>query len=228
MGADIESAPTVNYIFANPRKIFRFEIVCIYRRVKKQKTKKGAVYINFINVIDMNNINDISELNNNFYAKYNPQIRAIVARILNNANQSHDIDDCVNTVFLELMEKLQQYNETRGSMAAFVAIIARSVALNYCKSNMRKPGELIGDDKLDFLSEPMGFEDKVEFQMLVDSILDKLNEQESVLFAMKYLYFYPSEEIAAAFKISRNAVDLRVNRLKKKIKKFLLKGGLNI
>jgi len=176
-----------------------------------------------------NDINDMPEVvNNNFYAKYNPQIRSVVARILNSANQSQDIDDCVNTVFMELMEKLQKYNETRGSMAAFVAVIARSVALNYCKSNMRKIGELTGSDKdkFDFLSEPVAFENKVEFQMLVDGIIGKLNDGESILFAMKYIYFYSSEEIAKSFKISQNAVDLRVNRLKRKIKKFLTKGGV--
>jgi len=170
----------------------------------------------------------ISEVNNNFYEKYNPQIRAIVTRILNNANQSQNIDDCVNTVFLELMERLRQYNETRGSMAAFVAIIARSAALNFCKSNTRKTGELIGGDKIDFLSDPVETEDKVEFQMLINGILEKLNEQESILFAMKYIYYYSTEEIAKTFKINRNAVDGRVNRLKNKIKKILIKGGITV
>jgi len=125
------------------------------------------------------------EINNSFYDKYNPQIRKIVARILNNAGQVRDIDDCVNTVYLELMEKLQQYNEMRGSMGAFVAIIARSTALDYCRSNRRKNGELIGDENIDFLSEPIEFEDKVEFQTLVENISEKLNEQESVLFTMR-------------------------------------------
>jgi len=173
-----------------------------------------------------NNMNDVREVNNNFYVKYNPQIRSIVTRILTNAGQARDIDDCVNTVFLELMENLQKYNETRGSMAAFVAIISRSAALNYCKSNMRKNNELIDSDKLDFLIAPMAFEDKVEFQMLVDGIIGKLSDDESVLFSMKYIYFYSSEEIAKSFKISQNAVDLRVKRLKGKIKKFLTKGGI--
>ena len=172
--------------------------------------------------------NDMLEVNNNFYDKYNPQIRSIVTRILRNANQAGDIDDCVNTVFLELMENLQKYNETRGSMAAFVAIITRSTALDYCKGNMRRPGELIGDDKLDFLSEPMGFESGVEFKMLVESILEKLNKEERVLFTMRYVLFYSPEEIAKSFKIKRNAVDMRVKRLKAKVKNFLLKGGITI
>ena len=171
-------------------------------------------------------MNNIPEINNSFYEKFNPQIRAIVTRILNNANQAQDIDDCVNTVYLELMERLQQYNETRGSMGAFVAVITRSVSLNYCKSNTRKSSELISDEKMDFLSEPLEFEDNVEFQMLVDGIIDKLNEEESALFAMKYIYFYSSEEIADAYKISRNAVDLRVQRLKRKTKTLLTKGGI--
>ena len=39
-------------------------------------------------------------VNNNFFEKYNPTIRSIVTNILKPANQSQDIDDCVNTVFL--------------------------------------------------------------------------------------------------------------------------------
>ena len=173
----------------------------------------------------MNNIN-YPEVNNNFYEKYNPQIRAIVTRILNNAGRNQDIGDCVNTVYLELMEKLQQYNDTRGSMGAFVAIVARSTALDYCRSNQHKQGELIGDDKLDFLSEPIEFENKVEFEMLVESILAKLNEQENLLFTFRYILFYSPEEIAKIFKIKRNAVDGRLNRLRKKVKKLLIKGGV--
>ena len=91
----------------------------------------------------------VQEVNNSFYEKYNPQVRIIVTRILTVANQANDIDDCVNEVYLELMEKLLLYNETRGSMAAFVTIIARSAALDYCRGNRRNAGELIGDDKID-------------------------------------------------------------------------------
>jgi len=171
-------------------------------------------------------MNNGYEVNNNFYEKYNPQIRAIVIRILNNADQNQDIEDCVNTVFLELMERLQQYNETRGSLGAFVTIIARSVALNYCKKNTRKTGELVGDGKIDYIIEPLEIADEIEFQMLVDMIIKKLNEQERGLFAMKYIYYYSPDEIAKAFKITRNAADVRVNRLKHKVKNLLIKGGV--
>lgn len=168
------------------------------------------------------NINDIFEVNNNFYEKYNMQLRTIVTRILNNAGKSRDIDDCVNAVYLSLMERLQQYSETRGIMGAFVAVISRSIALNYCKDNKHVTGELIGNENIDFLSGSVRIEDDVEFRMLVENILKKLTEQESILFGMKYIYFYTHEEIAKAFNIKRNAVDGRLNRLKAKIKKFLL------
>jgi RNA polymerase sigma-70 factor (ECF subfamily) len=172
--------------------------------------------------------NDKLGVDNNFYIRYNPLINKIVKRILNNADQSQDIDDCVNTVFLELMERLQQYNETRGSMAAFVTVITRSVALDYCKGNRNKKSELIGDENIDFLSEPIEFEKEVEFGILVEDIVEKLSEPESVLFTMKYILFYPADEIAKALNIKRNAVDVRVNRLKKKIKNFLAKGEITI
>ena len=173
------------------------------------------------------NDDDILKINNNFFEKYNPTIKAIVTNILKPANQSQDIDDCVNTVFLTLMEKLQQYNETRGSIAAFVIIIARSTALDYRRSSNRKSGELIGEDKIDFLNEPVGFENEVEFDILVEKIiLEKLNSEERRLYTMKYILFDPPEEIAKCFNISRNSLDVRIHRLKTKIKSLMKKGGI--
>jgi RNA polymerase sigma factor (sigma-70 family) len=134
----------------------------------------------------------------------------------------------VNTVFVELIENLRKYNEMRGSMATFVAVIARSTALDYCRSNKRKKDELIGDENIDFLSEPIEFEDKTEFQTLVKSIKEQLNEKEIVLFTMQYIYYYTPEEIAKSLNIRRNTVDKRVSRLRNKIKKFLKEGGINL
>ena len=188
-----------------------------------------------LNVEGLKNMNDeieIFEVNDKFYDKYNPHIRKIVTRILTNSNQRGYIEDCVNEVFLQLIERLRQYNETRGSMAAFVTIITRSVALNYAKSNVRQLGELIGDDNIEFLTEPVNFEGEIEdeagYETLVTSILDKLSKQESALFTMRFILFYQPEEIAKALKITRNAVDSRINKLKSKIKRFLIKGGATI
>jgi len=178
--------------------------------------------------INDDGIESVREVNNSFYDEYNPQIRAIVSRILNNANQSGDIDDCVSAVFLEVMEKLQQFNETRGSMGAFIAVIARSVAINYRKYNARRSGELIGDEKLDFLSSPIEYHDELEFDSLVENIVSQLKKDERLLFTMRYLYHYTPAEIAKVLHINRGAVDMRTNRLKHKIKKFLTKGGIII
>jgi len=168
------------------------------------------------------------EIDNSFYDKYNGQIRAVVSRILRSANQAGEIDDCVNTVFLSIMERLQQYNETRGSMGAFVTVISRSVALNYIKSGARKNSELVGDEKLDFLALPIEYQDEAEFNLLVESIIAKLNKDEALLFTMRYLYYYTPEEIAKVLSINRAAVDMRTSRLKTKIKNILVKGGIRV
>ena len=208
------------YIFIDASNIHKSkELITNIMEMMSMKVTNGS---------NKNELEFTTELNNSFYDRYNPQIRAVVTRILTYAGMAGEIDDCVNTVFLDLMEKLQQYNEVRGSMGAFVAVIARSVALNYCKSNMRRSAELVGDDKLDFLSAPLGYDNEAEFDLLVESIAAKLNKQEKILFSMKYLYYYTPEEIAKALKIRRSAVDMRVNRLRNKIKTFLTKGGVII
>ena len=112
-------------------------------------------------------------------------------------------------------------------MAAFVIIIARSTALDYRRNRSRKNSELIGEAQIDFLSRPLGFENEIEFDMLVqDIILRKLNDRERRLYTMKYILFDSTEEIAKCFNISRNTADARVHRLKNKIKNLLRKGGI--
>ena len=76
------------------------------------------------------NMDNIPATGNNFYEKYQPHIRKVVSRILKNANQTQDIDDCVHTAYLEIMENLQLYSDTRGTMASFVTVIARSTAID--------------------------------------------------------------------------------------------------
>jgi len=200
-------------------------IVYVYRRVKKYR--KERVSLNSINMKEIENTdNNISEINNNFYEKYNLEIRAIVARILYYSNEEHDIDDCVNEVYVRIIENLRQYNETRGSMAAFVAIIARSTALNHCRGSKHKPNELIGGEKIDVLSGPINVEDEIEFKMLVEDITKKLKKEERILFTMRYIYYFTPEEIAKEFNINLGAAYKRITRLKSKVKKFLTKGGI--
>jgi RNA polymerase sigma-70 factor (ECF subfamily) len=174
-----------------------------------------------------NTDNNIFEVNDNFYQKYSQLIRIVVTRILSRLDLSRDIEDCVNIVFLELMERLQQYNEMRGSMAAFVTIITRSAAINYCKKNERKTSELIGDDKINLISEPLEIENELEFEMLVENIIAKLNKKERILFTMYYIEYYSPKEIAESFKIKLTAVYMRINRLNGKLKTLLKKGGIN-
>lgn len=165
-------------------------------------------------------------VNSDFYHEYYLQIKTIVIRILQCSNQLDEVEDCVNTVFLEIINKTKKYDEQRGNINAFVAVIARSTALNFRKKNIRKSGELIGDENLDFLSAPIKYQDEIEFNLLVETIISKLNKRERLLFTMRYLYFYSPEEIAKTLNIKRSAVDMRTNRLKNKIKKYLIKGGI--
>ena len=167
-------------------------------------------------------------INNDFYNEHYAKVRAIASRILQAANQANEIDDCVSAIFLELMTKFQDYDDERGSISAFVTVVARSTALNYRKSAARKSDELIGDENLDFFAVPIGYQNETDFDLLVESIITKLNKAERALFTMRYLYYYTPDEIAKVLKIKRSAVDMRSTRLKAKIQKLLIKGGLSI
>jgi len=203
----------------------------LYMYIDASKTKKrGRVRLDSVSSVTMEEIENtgsgIPKIDNGFYERYDPEIRTIVAKILYHSNQESYIEDCVNDVYLRLIENLQQYNETRGSMAAFVAIIARSTALNHCRGNRRRPNELVGDEKIDVLSDPINVEDEIGFKVLVEDITKKLKKEERILFAMRYIYYFAPEEIAKEFHISVGTAYKRINRLKNKVKKYLTEEGI--
>ena len=59
---------------------------------------------------------------------YGPLMRYIIAPILPNPQ---DREDCLSEVTLRVWEKVQQYDQKRGSWSAWLTAITRNTALNY-------------------------------------------------------------------------------------------------
>jgi RNA polymerase sigma factor (sigma-70 family) len=173
---------------------------------------------------DMENINNT--VNDEFYEIYNKKITIIVKRMLSQTGMTQDIDDCINIAYVKLIEIINGYDENRGSMDTYVNLVVHSTVTDYIKSHAKFKNELVGNEILDFFYAPLQCEDEAGFNILVEQILSKLKKEERVLFTMRYLWFYPPEEIAKIMNIKRNTVDVRCKRLKEKIKKYLKGAGI--
>jgi len=160
-------------------------------------------------------------VNDEFYETYNNKITIIVKRMLTQTGITQDIDDCVNIVYVKLMESMENFDENRGSMDTYVNLITHSTVIDYLKKHSRFKNELVGNEILDFFYAPLECENEAVFNILVENICAGLKKEERILFTMRYILFHPPEEIAKVLNIKRNAVDTRCKRLKAKIKKYL-------
>ena len=160
-------------------------------------------------------------VNDDFYETYNKKITIIVKRMLSQTGITQDIDDCVNIVYVKLMESIGSFDEKRGSMDTYVNLITHSTVIDYLKKHSKFKNELVGNEIFDFLYAPLECEDEAVFNILVENIYAKLKKEERILFTMRYILFHPPEEIAKVLNIRRNTVDTRCKRLKAKVKKYL-------
>lgn len=61
---------------------------------------------------------------------YGPLMRYIIAPILQNPQ---DQEDCLSEVAMRVWEKIEQFNQERGSWKTWLTAITRNAALNYTR-----------------------------------------------------------------------------------------------
>ena len=65
---------------------------------------------------------------------YGPLMRYIIAPILKNPQ---DQEDCLLEVTMRAWEKIEQFNQNRGSWSAWLTAVTRNTALNYVRNISR-------------------------------------------------------------------------------------------
>lgn len=150
---------------------------------------------------------------------YGPLMKYVIAPIL---PDPRDREDCLSETVLRVWERIGQFDGTRGSWAAWLTAIARNTALNHARSNARQGGVGEVDERMP--SPEPGPEETVlrqERQAAVREALERLFVGDRALFYRKYYYRQPTAQIAAELGMSQRAVEGRLYRLKKQLRRLL-------
>lgn len=150
---------------------------------------------------------------------YGPLMRYIIAPILKNPQ---DQEDCLSEVTMRVWEKIGQFNRERGSWKAWLTSIARNTALNhtrnilYCNCQEDIPEDIPS-------SEPTPEEVilQKELQSSVKNALCRLSAKDRMLFYRKYYYLQSTAQIASELGMTERAVEGRLYRMKKQLRKML-------
>ena len=150
---------------------------------------------------------------------YTPLMRYIVSPIFKDKPEQ---EDCISEVTMKIWDNIGSFDKSKGSFNGWITAIARNTALSRLKK--QRPTISTEDIPADLPSPDPTPEEaliqKEREQMLMDA-LSKLTQKDRTLFYRKYYYLQSTAQIAAELGTTERAVEGKLYRIKKKLRKLL-------
>ena len=144
-------------------------------------------------------------------------MRYIIAPILRSVE---DQEECLSEAAMRAWEKIGQFDANRGGFNAWLTAITRNTALNLLR---RTPNE--NDEIPESTPAPEPTPEELilrkERQNAIKYALGQLSQSDRNLFYRKYYYLQSTMQIASELGMTERAVEGKLYRLKKRIRKML-------
>jgi len=150
---------------------------------------------------------------------YGPLMQYVINPILSN---EQDREECLSEAVLRILDKIFQYDSERGSWTAWLTAVTRSVALNKIRMGKdRFAAEPLTDQMP--ASTPTPEEKILQQERLTElrNAISQLSQKDKLLFYRKYYYLQTVSQIAAETGLTERAVEGRLYRIKKHLRKLL-------
>lgn len=155
--------------------------------------------------------------------RYEKLIRYIAGTILMDRDDA--IDECLNDVYMKIWLHGAGYDYKKASFKTYIKVITRNTALNALRK-VKVQEEYEDSDQYETIQDEyvdyhMGPEDKAvqkEEVQILEEILKGMKNKDRELVLRRFYYLQSSKQIALAMKMTENAVDSKLSRLRKKIR----------
>ena len=149
---------------------------------------------------------------------YGPLMRYIIAPRLQNPQ---DREDCLSEVSMRVWEKIGQFDGEKGSFHAWLTAITRNTALNHARKASGSSAEELSESTPSPDPTPEETLLKKERQEALKTALSRLSYKDRLLFYRKYYYRQSTAQIAAELGMTERAVEGKLYRVKKQLRKSL-------
>ncbi|MCE5221247.1 MAG: sigma-70 family RNA polymerase sigma factor [Clostridium sp.] len=158
---------------------------------------------------------------------YMALIYTIIFNKISGMYSKEDIEECVSDVFFEVFHYKNRIDLEKGSIKAFLAIIAKRKAIDMYRKNKNNNHIHIDDVSQDLYSIVDDVADSILLKesnsVLIDAI-KSLGEPDSEIIIRKYYLYQSSKDISKNIGLKVNTIDKKVSRCMQKLKKVL--GGI--
>ncbi|MCD7957189.1 MAG: sigma-70 family RNA polymerase sigma factor [Lachnospiraceae bacterium] len=162
--------------------------------------------------------------------RYERLLRYIAVTILGDSET--EVEECINDVYLKIWTHGAEFDWEKASFRTWMKAITRNTALNYLRKISRRremedaqemeaarDEDSLRTEYVDYTANPeLGMIRKEEVQAL-ERVLGELKKKDRELVLRRFYYLQSTRQIAEAMDMSENAVDSKLSRLKKKIRK---------
>ena len=151
--------------------------------------------------------------------EYANSVYGLVRRVLGGAGSAEDAEECVSDAFVALWNKSDAFDPGRGTLKTFVLIQAKYKALGLRRKLLHRPGTEPVSERL---PDRAAVEDEVltkEASRRLVELIDGLPEPDRSIFCCKYFYYETAEQIAALYGLTVKAVENRLFRARKAIRR---------
>lgn len=160
------------------------------------------------------------------YRQHGKQVLHLAKRIL---GSEQDAEECVNDALLDLWDSVPPAEPS--SFLSFFSLLVRRRAIDrvrYLSAERRAGAEYVGSlEELEAILPAMSDEeDSVEILDCIQDFLHGLGERDRRIFLLRYFRFCSHREIGACVGMKESAVNMKLTRLRKKLKEALARRGI--
>lgn len=163
--------------------------------------------------------------------KYGAYCSSIAYNILRN---NADTEECVNDTWLHAWNAIPPHKPS--VLSTFLGKITRNISFDLYKRMHRiKRGAGEVADALEELAECVSDKEDVDREWEVEELKNEINKfifslpkEKRYIFILRYWYVESIADIASRLNTSENNISVSLNRIRKKLKKYLVERGFDV
>ena len=148
---------------------------------------------------------------------YGPLIRYVITPIL---PDTRDREEVFSDILVRVWDRVDQFDPKHGSWTNWLSSIARNAAIDRARRNLPAGAELTETIPAPN-SDPEQELIRKERQRALHTALNSLESSDKALFYRKYYYRQSTAQIAAEYGTTERAIEGRLYRIKRKLRKVL-------
>ena len=157
--------------------------------------------------------------------RYSRLLWTVVSAVLGGVAGAQDVEECVADVFIHLWEHPEKFDPKRGKLRSYLAMVARSRAVDRYRASVRRNETSLQDA---LLIEQAGILEgrliQEETKRRLLQAVNTLAQPDREILTRRYYYGQKPRQIALAMDMSVKQIDNRLYRAKRQLKQAIIQG----